>query len=228
MERVIQTIKASYGTDISLTVSALLAFIMALAYRKKHPFLDHFYLYPLLSFIDSALMFIILLLFPKEPADYRTTFLVNSIFMLFEFFSLLLIQRNKLLKKYNSTFTISITISYLITFLVHFTQGWEINSMHKFYLIQNLFIVILGAKYILSIFSSQNEASILKDPVFIITIGSLTMAICTSPIFIASDYIFSPKGKLFAGIVYVINNFFYILYFIIIIIAFLCPKTKES
>lgn len=228
MEKILRSIYNASGTDLAMTLASLIALIISFRLRNKHTHLRYFFIYPLASFVDNFSFFITLGISKTPPGEHLHVFISNSAFTLIEFFSISeMLKSIDVSRKYRKYFNF-LNLIYTPFFATHFINGWKITTIHHFYLIQNLFIIACCIRYFIRIFNSTLEYSLARDPIFIITLGSATFAICTLPIFIASDFVFTPDGFLLAGVIYYINNLFYILFFSTITLAYLCPNRKRS
>lgn len=206
-----------------MLLSCTVAFIISFIYRKNTKSLKFFFLYPASSILQTLFIYATyhpqIFRFTKEITFYST-----EIFDLIEIASLYYIYTNLIQSKKAITI---LFIFYSICYTYFLLRHLNDLDPNYFFIIQNLFI-IAGAGYSLSIIYNKILAEkIEKNPLFLITFGALTMATCSLPIYIATDFVFI-NGSIDSTSVYTINFISYILLNIFIIIAFLCTKNQNS
>lgn len=113
-------------------------------------------------------------------------------------------------------------------FLLSALFSWFYNDFFviapaAFSIVNSVCIAIPCFFYFREIFKSPPLTNLIHQPAFWIVSGFLFMVVCTLPFYLLQDYIYENMFYLFDQM-YVLNNVFYCLLFLLISKAFLCKQ----
>jgi hypothetical protein len=219
MEQFKEIISLSFFTQPLMLLSALIACICGVIYRKKFQELKFMVFYPITSLIQGVITYYSWI-FEWNVKHWRVDLISESLFILVEFLiifgffeKVIILERLKLYVRV----LFLLHIMYLLSMWI-FTDAFY-KHPYKIYLIDSLCILCFCFIYLYQLFKLPPELNLLNSPPFWITIGCLFYFSCTLPLFFA-DSILTALPQYHT--LYSINFLAYTILFLFISKAFLC------
>lgn len=223
-----------YFTDLLLTITLFLVFIMSLIKGKNHPQYRFFPIY-FFSFIILQLLnysyFIISndditrkkIIWVSMYADWLVTLIEFLAFTYFFYSVIKHIQKIKLIRWVFLTTTF-ITII-IVVFDTFNKRALSHSSISTIYILESLSIILFCFLYYHELFSVSSRANLLHDTSFWTATGLTFYSLCTLPATFVLNY-YIKLDYLFYAKIFTIIHVFYLLLFAMIIKSFSCKTPR--
>jgi len=222
MKLLLNFMELTYYTPLVLLVETFITAVIAFHNRHKFKILRFFPYYILLSAAQTLLCFILIIYRPVFAV--RVSGLSIYVFIVLEFFVvyffLFEVIRSRYFKK-----IMYILMALFISIIIYswYSEHPLSTTPISVSLTNSLCLIIPCLFYFYETFKSPPMVSLSKQPAFWIVTGFLFMITCTLPFYLLEDYIHENMLDLYVQI-YILNNVFYCLLFLLISKAFLCKS----
>lgn len=235
MDRIIDSWKSNYFTEIVLFVTLLIALSVALKYVKKLPELRYIPFYLILFIILMINDYLVSIFFFNSVYHkiylHYVDGLLNFVVTLFEYLILthyIVISISTL--NYRKLLLVNsiVTISLFLIIILRINQYSKLEfagSLHLIYIVETLSLFISCLFYFLDLYISPQISNLKQTPSFWIVIGVFIYAIGTLPLSIITQYLFVKSYERYNNM-YSLIYFFYSILFLMIIRSFLCKPLK--
>lgn len=217
-------------TDLLMLVTSISGSIICYKNKNKFKEINYLYIYPLLSAAIQIFLFVAFLSTKEGKGIYKNIeFVCEKLFLIAELISLCYFFYTSFIFRITKRISILLLVTYLSIFaLLMFKKQFLISYNSDIYNIQTASIVLLGILGLYEIFIKDPVNKITNLPIFWVITGSLLYSLCTLPIYIAKDFIFSYSGNIIEFNIYAINYFFYSIFFILISRSAICKQTETQ
>lgn len=196
---------------------------------RKNYSLRWIFVYPLSSAIQQIIIFALLYQFNMSVIKVSHLEIVSEkFFLIIEFVSLAIVFANTSeIKRHRRSIRI-ITALYLVSTL---TTHLIDRSIYKFNIsliyIHSFLILSMAIINLIDIFKSPPRHKLLELPNFWIIIGVMLYFLCTLPIYIGHDFLFSNDDFIIEFSLYSINYICYSALYLFIIRALICKRVEN-
>lgn len=229
MKELLNNSENYFYTDIFLTAISIIGAFTGIIFSKKFKELKWVFIYPLSSALQQIIIYFLLYYYKINiNSVYSFEILSEKIFLLIEFISLSIVFYNSsiIIKLRNLIGAIAIIYLFISISLHLANSNFYLFNINLIY-IHSLLILTMAIISLIDIFKSPPKLKLLDIPRFWVITGALLYFLCTLPIYIAHDFLFSKDNLITEFSLYSINYICYSILYFFIIRAFLCKQAEN-
>ncbi len=223
-----------YFTDLILTLTLIVVFVLSITKGKKHPQFKYFPVY-FLSFLILQ-FFNYSYFIPDADSTLRNTiartgYYIDWMVTIIEYFAFTYfffsINNNSLKRKVIKWSFIIVTLlaSFFVLNDVLTKSKLSYNSISATYVLESISLILFCYLYFHELFTKFQKTNLLQDTNFWTVTGLTFYSICTLPTTLVLNY-YITIDYLFYAKIFTIIHVFYLLLFVLIIKSFSCKTPK--
>jgi hypothetical protein len=220
MDIVLNHLASMYYTQLALLLVTLTTVFIARKNRRKFRILKFFLLYALSSAIQILVTYACIVYFLHSALYVNSmsvyVFSIIELLVVYHFLFQVIISRRLKILMCGFMGIFFITISYML-----YNEGLCLIAPTYVSIVNSLCIAAPCVFYFYEVFVTPPVNSLSDQPAFWISTGFLFLAICTLPFYLLENYIYTNMIGLYDQM-FILNNVFYCMLFVLITKAFLC------